>query len=276
MFSIYPRSPFDITVIALMVLTVLFYITTTITKIWECVPRAKIWDTSIPGHCIDTYMLLNVSGIFNTVTDFIIVMLPLGRVWTLNMKLKKKAYVVLAFTFGMCAPAFSLVGSIVRLRSTNNPDKTWVQPEIVMWGLAELTTGILCVSFPELGVLLRGRMRRPGVEASTGVRNGRYRQQDAGFHNLRPRLLIWTPRTAPTASTLRRAGGWGGTTTVGSAGADGGGRLHQYVELDGVNLIHHPAAAVTVESRIMQQHCGRCLGDMEAMRVVKVNSDTIV
>ncbi|KAL2291504.1 hypothetical protein FJTKL_12890 [Diaporthe vaccinii] len=276
MFSVYPRSTFDITVIALMALMVLFYIPTTITKIWECVPRAKIWDKSIPGHCIDAYVLLNVSGIFNTVTDFIIVLLPLGRVWTLKMQLKKKVYVVFAFTFGMCAPVFSFVGSIVRLRSTNNPDKTWVQPEIVMWGLAELTTGILCVSFPELGVLLRGQVRRPGIEASTGVREGQYRQQDAGFHNLRPRLFIRTPNVGTTASTLHRAGGWGGTMTADSAREGGGSRLHQYVELEGVNFIHRLAAAVTVKSRIMQQHSGMFLGDIEVTREVKMDSNTTV
>ncbi|ROW04910.1 hypothetical protein VPNG_07044 [Cytospora leucostoma] len=154
-FSPYRWSPFDIGVISLIILLVLFYIATNLTKIWECIPREKIWDTSIPGHCIDTPMLLNVSGLFNTITDFIIVFLPVRAVWNLNMKLKNKVMVVLAFTFGLCAPAFSLMGSIVRIRGTKNPDKTWVQPDIVMWGLAELTTGVLCVSFPEMGVLFK-------------------------------------------------------------------------------------------------------------------------
>lgn len=142
--------------------------------------------------------------------------------------------------------------------------------------LAELTTGILCVSFPELGVLLRGRTRRPSIEASTGVRNGRYRLQDAGIHNLRPGLFIRTPNIGTTSSTLRRPGGWVGSTTAGSATADGGGRLHQYVELDGVNFIHRPAAAVTVESRILQQHSGRDLGDIKVTKGVKLDSTTIV
>lgn len=100
-FSPYPRSPFDITVITLVTLLILFYTATNLTKIWECVPREKIWNPSIPGHCIDISMLLNVSGIFNTVTDFIIVLLPVRAVWTLNMNLRKKVIVVLAFTFGL-------------------------------------------------------------------------------------------------------------------------------------------------------------------------------
>jgi hypothetical protein len=56
---------------------------------------------SIPGHCIDTPALLNTSGIFNTVTDFILVLLPVRAVWHMNMNFKKKVMVVLAFTFGL-------------------------------------------------------------------------------------------------------------------------------------------------------------------------------
>lgn len=100
-FSGYPRSPFDIAVIILGVLLVLYYVATVIAKIWECIPVARAWDQSIPGHCIDVLMLVNVDGIFNLVTDFIMVIMPLRVVWSLSMKVTKKAYVVLAFTFGM-------------------------------------------------------------------------------------------------------------------------------------------------------------------------------
>lgn len=85
----------------LSVLLVLYYVATVIAKIWECTPRARAWDQSIPGHCIDVLMLVNVDGIFNAVTDFIMVIMPLQVVWNLNMKVTKKVYVVLAFTFGM-------------------------------------------------------------------------------------------------------------------------------------------------------------------------------
>ncbi|KAJ2995763.1 hypothetical protein NUW58_g1180 [Xylaria curta] len=58
---------------------------------------------------------------------------------------------VAIFLFHVAAPAFSLYGFIIRLRGTNNPDKNWNQPAIVMWGLLEIATAVLCASFPELG-----------------------------------------------------------------------------------------------------------------------------
>ncbi|KAK6076929.1 integral membrane protein [Seiridium cupressi] len=36
------------------------------------------------------------------------------------------------------APAFSLAGTIVRIQGSSNPDKTWVQPDIIMWGASIL------------------------------------------------------------------------------------------------------------------------------------------
>lgn len=100
-FSAHPRSPFNVAVVMLSILLVLYYVATVIAKIWECTPRARAWDQFIPGHCINVLMLVNVDGIFNAVTDFIMVIMPLQVVWNLNMKVTKKVYVVLAFTFGM-------------------------------------------------------------------------------------------------------------------------------------------------------------------------------
>lgn len=100
-FSGHPRSPFDVAVIVLGVLLILYYVATIIAKIWECIPIARAWDQSLPGYCIDVLMLVNVDGIFNAITDFIIVIMQLWMVWDLNMKVTKKVYVVLAFTFGM-------------------------------------------------------------------------------------------------------------------------------------------------------------------------------
>ncbi|KAK6063966.1 integral membrane protein [Seiridium cupressi] len=150
-FSPHRWSPFDISIVFMIVLLILFYTAFNIVKIWECVLREKIFNPNIPGSCVDTPTLLNVSGIFNTVTDFIILLLPVKAVWKMNIKAKEKITVILAFTFGLrstfwypmaqlatdirrSAPAFSLAGTIVRIQGSSNPDKTWVQPDIIMWG----------------------------------------------------------------------------------------------------------------------------------------------
>lgn len=51
-FSPMKWSPMDTVIVALIVIMIGFYISTTIVKILECIPRARIFDKSIPGHCV--------------------------------------------------------------------------------------------------------------------------------------------------------------------------------------------------------------------------------
>ncbi|KAI1378858.1 hypothetical protein F4677DRAFT_443341 [Hypoxylon crocopeplum] len=153
-------SMFDIAIVALIVLVFSFYGSTTVVKIFECNPREKIWNSTLPGKCVDISLILNISGGFNTVTDFLILLLPIHAVWKLQMDKFKRVLVVLAFTFGLCAPIFATIGFVVRLKNSGNPDTSWKQPEILLWGAAELASGNLCVCFPELAVLLRKRNRK--------------------------------------------------------------------------------------------------------------------
>lgn len=132
-----------------------FYIASTIAKIWECTPRSKIWDKEIPGRCVDRSKLFTSSGIFNTVTDVIILLIPVKVVWKLQIDKKRKLGIILVFTVGSTyvvqlvtitpsiigiqlltvhrAPVFSIVGLVVRLKISNSPDATYNQPKIYLW-----------------------------------------------------------------------------------------------------------------------------------------------
>ncbi len=77
-----------------------FYLATTLVKIWECNPREKIWNTSIPGRCVNVSSLLNTSGLFNSITDVMILLVPVKFVWNLQLSRRQKVGVVAVFTIG--------------------------------------------------------------------------------------------------------------------------------------------------------------------------------
>lgn len=56
------------------------------------------------------------------------------------------------------APIFATVGFVVRLRLSSKSDTSWNQPDILLWGTAELTSGNLCVCFPEMVILFRRKL----------------------------------------------------------------------------------------------------------------------
>lgn len=84
-----------------MLVICLFYIATTAVKIWECTPRPRIWDKSVKGVCINVSRLLNTSGSFNTISDILILLVPVKTVWKLNMETSRKVGCVLLFTVGL-------------------------------------------------------------------------------------------------------------------------------------------------------------------------------
>lgn len=93
-----------------MLILCLFYVATTIVKIWECTPRERIWNRSIPGTCVNISSLLNTSGLFNTISDVLILLVPVKAVWNLKMDKARKIGVVLVFTVGlMYVPAAFLL-----------------------------------------------------------------------------------------------------------------------------------------------------------------------
>ncbi len=55
---------------------------------------------------------------------------------------------------------FSIVGLVVRIKTSKSPDVTYDQPRIILWGAAEITTGLICVCIPPLATLTHPRLNR--------------------------------------------------------------------------------------------------------------------
>src|SRR3954466_12595937 len=67
-----------------------FYTAITFVKIWQCDPQEKIWSKDVPGKCINLPVLLSVSGMFNTISDALILLVPVKACWNLRMSWQKK------------------------------------------------------------------------------------------------------------------------------------------------------------------------------------------
>ncbi|KAI3006216.1 hypothetical protein CBS147346_3844 [Aspergillus niger] len=61
----------------LMGLNFFFYLADTIVKIFECTPRARIWDKTVPGRCIDADIPVLVTSIVNVVSDIMMLLMPI-------------------------------------------------------------------------------------------------------------------------------------------------------------------------------------------------------
>ena len=80
----------------------IFYFVQTIFEIILCIPRERIWNPLMKnGHCFDTYAVFVSSGIFNVVSDFAILIVPVVPICKLQMPLKRKILVLAIFATGL-------------------------------------------------------------------------------------------------------------------------------------------------------------------------------
>ena len=82
--------------------TFLFYFVDTFFEIFMCNPREKIWNPLMEeGHCFNASALYMATGIFNVVSDFSILVLPMVPIWSLQIPYKKKIMISALFAVGV-------------------------------------------------------------------------------------------------------------------------------------------------------------------------------
>jgi len=93
------RQPVFFVIQALIWANLAFYLAYLFVDIFQCVPRRKIWEATVPGKCISTNVLIAPAGI-NIVSDCLILVLPIILVFRLKMTLKNKLAIAAIFSSG--------------------------------------------------------------------------------------------------------------------------------------------------------------------------------
>lgn len=68
----------------------LLYTAVTFVEIFQCTPRAKIWQPQLPGHCINVNVAFITTAAINIVSDIAMLILPLNAIWHLHMPSNRK------------------------------------------------------------------------------------------------------------------------------------------------------------------------------------------
>ena len=76
------------------------YIAAFFHDLFQCIPVQKDYNSKIPGHCLPAGVGGSVTAIFNVISDFYILVLPLPFVWSLQMKLHRKLRLMALFGLG--------------------------------------------------------------------------------------------------------------------------------------------------------------------------------
>ena len=96
------KSPMVIAIRTCICTNFLYYLITMFFRIFQCIPRERIWNPFVSsGYCYSPYTTEKASGVFNVISDFTILVLPLPSVWRLQMSIRKKLSTTAVFAVGI-------------------------------------------------------------------------------------------------------------------------------------------------------------------------------
>lgn len=78
----------------------LFYVPVIMVSIMACIPRAKIWNPTMKGHCVDISSVLIATAAINVVSDLTILVLPIVKIWQLQTSQYKRIGISTIFAAG--------------------------------------------------------------------------------------------------------------------------------------------------------------------------------
>ncbi|KAI0400013.1 hypothetical protein F4802DRAFT_620395 [Xylaria palmicola] len=152
-----------------------FYISIFFTFLLACVPRSKISDPTIKGHCIDTHASILATSAINVVSDVTIFIIPLVAVWELQLRPKAKIGISIVFAVGILATAACTVRLYYGVELTRSSDATWLIEGVGTWAMVEFATVILVACFPLFPRLYKHLLKRDKnstIELSDAYRSG--------------------------------------------------------------------------------------------------------
>jgi hypothetical protein len=139
--------------------------------IFGCSPIARSWDFYIPGSCVNKEAYFYAQAVFNIVTDFATLLLPIRMCLRLQLPTKQKWMLGLTFAVGslyvlpstptillklfllvvltsLSACIVSIVRLVTLLPVFHNINFTVFKVNIAAWCEVEINTGIICSSLP--------------------------------------------------------------------------------------------------------------------------------
>ncbi|KAK6346551.1 hypothetical protein TWF696_006675 [Orbilia brochopaga] len=135
-----------------MIFQIGYFLLSEFTFIFQCSPIAGGYDITMRMHdspkCIGLKPMLYSFCIIHIFVDLSLLILPIRVIWELQMPVKRKLSTLSLFVIGAVGCICAVMRVITIAQLLNGFDFTWTIYDPGMWGLLELTIGIICACIP--------------------------------------------------------------------------------------------------------------------------------
>ncbi|KAI2630847.1 integral membrane protein [Hypoxylon sp. NC1633] len=120
-----------------------------IVAVFQCTPLFEFWEISTkPQNCINQAAHLMAASIINTVTDWLVVLLPMKTALSFNLPTRQSAMIVLLFGAGILASSAGIARTYYTWLLSTQYDTVWNSWTAWFSSAVELNLGIICASIP--------------------------------------------------------------------------------------------------------------------------------
>ncbi|KAB8301447.1 hypothetical protein EYC80_003313 [Monilinia laxa] len=121
-----------------------------IVLVFQCRPPQDYWRLTLDPqpNCIDQSSTLLLAGVVNTLTDFLVVILPIRTVYSTNLPRRQQFLVSLLFILGLLSCFAGIVRTYYMYVVTQVWDQVWASYPVWISAAVELYIGIICTSIP--------------------------------------------------------------------------------------------------------------------------------
>ncbi|KAI1100575.1 hypothetical protein F4804DRAFT_318584 [Jackrogersella minutella] len=127
---------------AIAALQVLWFIPMFFERWFLCTPVSKLWDPTIPGHCVNSQAVVAAGESVNSFIDFVMIGMAIYMVKKLKIPASSKFKLSLLFALG----GFSGVIGIIKIAMVyGKVDKNGVD---LPWLLIQMATSVICCCVP--------------------------------------------------------------------------------------------------------------------------------
>ncbi|CAG8892001.1 unnamed protein product [Penicillium nalgiovense] len=150
---IFEHSSFLRIVDGMIVLISVWAIVMTFLAIFNCKPISAFWTTE--GTCLNFKEFAIGYAIVNIISDFAVWLMPIPRVWNIQLPKPQKIALSLIFALGLFDCAAAMARLLLSMLVLGEYDSTWLYAKGYMWSIIEVSTGIVCTCLPTMRVLLK-------------------------------------------------------------------------------------------------------------------------
>lgn len=150
-----PFGPMRWATYGTLVVVVLWGISLSFATIFSCHPVQGYWTFTNTDHCTDEGIRLLVISVVNIVTDLVVIGIPMGAFWRLQIPIRQKIILFALLSLGLVATVASVVRTIFLAKAEVEYDITWNGYVIWIMTMIECSLALICPSVPSLRPLAK-------------------------------------------------------------------------------------------------------------------------